>query len=53
MMGIFSLPSPHVTSVNMILVNSDPWVIPSPDLIDTWGGVMPLSPAEINYVEII
>jgi len=36
----------------MISIKSDPWVIPSPDLVDTWGEVMPLSPVEINYVEI-
>jgi hypothetical protein len=53
LMGIFPLPPPHVASVNMISVKSDPWVIPSPDLVDTWGEVMPLSPAEINYVEIV
>ena len=53
LMGIFPLPPPHVASVNMISVKSDPWVIPSPNLVDTWGDFMPLSPAEINYVEII
>jgi len=52
-MGIFSLPSSHVAFVNTISVKFDPWVTPSPDLVDTWGEVMPLSPAEINYVEIV
>ena len=37
----------------MVLVISDPWVIPSRDLFDTWGKVMPLSPTEVNYVEIV
>jgi len=53
LMGIFYLPPPHVVSINMISVKSDPWGIASPDIIDTWGEVMPLSPAKINYVEII
>ena len=37
----------------MVSVKSDPWVIPSPDLVDTWGEVMPLSPTEANYVKIV
>ena len=53
LMGIFPLPPPHAASVNMISVKSDPWVIPAPDLVDSWGEVMPLSPAEVNYVEIV
>lgn len=43
LMGIFPLPPPHVASVNMISVKSDPWVILVPDLVDTWGEVMPPS----------
>ena len=39
LMGIFPLPHPHVAFVKMISVKSDPWVIPSPDLVDTWGEV--------------
>lgn len=35
----------------MISVKYDPWVILSPDLVDTWGQVMLLSPAKINYME--
>ena len=35
LMEIFPLPPRHVASVNMILVKSDPWVIPTPDLVDT------------------
>lgn len=52
-MGIFPLPPPHVASINTILVKSDPWVIPSPDLIDNWGEVMPHSPTKVNYVAIV
>jgi len=53
LMENFPLPPPHVASVNMISVKSDPWVIPSLDLVDTWGEVMPLSLAEVNYMEIV
>lgn len=53
LMENFPLPPPHVAYVNMISVKYDPWVIPSLDLVDTWGKVMPLSLAEVNYVEII
>lgn len=53
LMGIFPLPLPHVSSVNMILAKSDPWVIPALDLVDALGDVMLLGPAEVNYVEIV
>lgn len=53
LMGIFPLPPPHVASVNMISVKSNPWVIPPVNQVDSWGYVMPLSPSEINYVEIV
>jgi len=53
LMGLFLLPPPHVFFFNMILVKSDPQVIPSPDLVATLGEVMLLSPTEINYVEIV
>lgn len=33
LMEIFPLPPPHVASVNMISVKSDPWVIPAPILL--------------------
>jgi len=52
-MGIFLLPPPHVASIDIVLVKSDPWVIPSPNLVDTWGEFILLSLAEINYVEIV
>lgn len=53
LMGIFPLPPPHVASINMILVKSDRWVIPAPDLVYAWGDVMLLSPTKFNYVEIV
>ena len=53
LMGTFPLPPPHVASVNMMLVKSDPWVIPPRDQVDAFDDGMPLSPTEINYVEIV
>lgn len=53
LMGVFSLPPPNVTSINTISINIDPWVIPPIDQADSWGVVMPLSPVELNYVEIV
>jgi len=53
LMGNFSLPPPSVASINMISTHFDPWVIRPFDQVDSWGEVMPLSPAELNYVEII
>lgn len=52
LMGNFLLPPPHVSSVNMVSVKSNPWVIPSPYIVDTWDEVIPLILAEVNYVEI-
>jgi len=52
-MGTFPLPPHHVAYVYMILVKSDPWVILAPDLVDAWGKVMPPSPADVNYMEIV
>lgn len=53
LMGNFPLPPPHFSLVSMILIKFDPWVIPSPDLVDTRGKVMPLSLAKIYYMEIV
>ena len=53
LMGVFPLPPPNVASVNMVTTCSDPWIIPPTDQVDSWGDQMPLSPAELNYVEII
>ena len=53
LMGVFPLPPPNVASINMITVRSDPWILPPTDQVESWGDEMPLSPAELNYVEII
>jgi len=53
LMGIFPLPPPHVAFVNMVSVKSNSWVIPTPDRINAWGEVLPLRPAEVNYMEIV
>ena len=37
----------------MITVRPDPWILPPTDQVESWGDEMPLSPAELNYVEII
>ena len=37
----------------MISVHSDLWVLPPIDQVETWGDVMPLSPTELKYVEIV
>lgn len=31
LMGTFSLSPPNITSINMISVSTNPWIIPSPD----------------------
>eukprot|EP00253_Pinus_taeda_P021097 PITA_21097 len=53
LMVTFTLPPPHVHSVNMISDSTDPWIIPSEDKIDSFGVAMPLSPLEINYQDIV
>jgi len=52
LMGVFALPPRHVTSVNMVSLKYDPWVIAAPDLVDAWGEVMPFSPTKVDYMEI-
>lgn len=49
LMRTFSLPPPHVTSVNIISTSYDSWIIPSLDQVDSFGDVMLLSPAEKAY----
>lgn len=44
LMAIFPLSPLHVASINMLSVKFDPWVIPSPNLVDIWGDVILLSP---------
>ena len=49
-------PSQERFSVRTMVVTfpgSDPWFVPPTDQVDSWGDRMPLSPAELNYVEII
>lgn len=46
LMGNFTLPPPNFHSVNMISDSTDPWIIPTPDHIDSFGDVMPLIPLE-------
>ena len=53
LMGVFSLPPPNISPIRMISVRSDPWILPPTNQIESWGDVMPLSPTELNYVEII
>ena len=53
LMGVFSLPPPIVTPINMISIRSDPWVLPPTDQVESWGNEMSLSPTELNYVEIV
>ena len=35
----------------MISQSDDPWIVPFPEQIDSFGDSMPLSPIEINYCE--
>ena len=44
LMGIFSLPPPNTAQVSMISRSSDPWIIPSPEQIDSFGDWMSLRP---------
>jgi len=46
LVGNFTLPPPNVTSINMILGSIDPWIIPTPYQIDSFGDSMSLSPLE-------
>ena len=53
LMGIFPLPLPHTIQVNMISHSDDPWIIPLPEQVDSFGDFMPLTPIEINYCELL
>ena len=53
LMGVFPLPPLNLAPVNMISVRSDPWVLPPLNQEDSWGDMMPLSPTELNYIEIV
>lgn len=49
----FSLPPPNITLINMISLPTDPWIIPTPDQIDSFGDSMLLSPLEHAYKGIV
>jgi len=53
LMGKFSLPPPHVTSINMISTSSDPWIILTPDQVDSFSDAMLLSPLEQAYQQVV
>ena len=44
LMGIFPLPPPNVTTINMISSGHDPWIFPSSNQLESFGDVRPLSP---------
>ena len=54
-MGVFPPPIPDafVTPINMISFVStfigDPWILPNPTEVETYGDTMPLSSAEKTY----
>ena len=57
LLGFFPLPPPQI--LNMVAMISttldgsiDPWIIPAPSDIDSYGDQMPLSPAELAYQAI-
>ena len=58
LMGVFPPPVPDtfVTSINMISSvgahMGDPWVLPNPTKVETFGDTMSLSPAELSYSTI-
>lgn len=52
-MDVFPLPPPTLASINMISIRSEPWVLPPADQLESWGDTMLLSPAELNYIEIV
>ena len=57
LLGTFSFPppsvSPSIANIHMISLNTvtfdDPWIVPSDSKVDSFDGVMPLSPFEIAY----
>ena len=52
-MGIFPIPPPNTIQVNMISRSDDPWIVPSPEQVASFGESMPLTLVEINYYEIV
>ena len=53
LMGIFPLPPPNTVQVNVISKSSNPWIIPSPEQIVSFGDLMPLILIDIDYFELI
>ena len=53
LMGIFPLPPPNTIQVNMISQSDDPWIVSLLEKVDSFGDLMPLSPVELNYCEIL
>ena len=53
LMGIFPLLPLNVATVNVISSRHDPWIVPNSDQLESFGDVMPLSPAEQMYQSII
>ena len=55
LMGVFSLPVPDAVVVQINMISSvsthlgDPWVIPNPSEVKSYGDTMPLSSAESSY----
>ena len=52
LMGIFPIPPLNTIQFNMLSQSDDPWIIPSPKQVDSFGDSMPLSPIKINYCEL-
>ena len=57
-MGVFPSSPPNTpltAAINMISTHTsyDPWIIPNPDKMDSYGTVMPLSPIEKFYMAIL
>ena len=57
LMGFFPLPSPEVPNIVAMISTTldgsiDPWILPAPSDIDSYGDQMPLSPADLAYQAI-
>ena len=57
LLGCFPLPPPEIPKTIVMISTTfdgsiDPWIIPAPSDIDSYGDQMPLSPAELAYQAI-
>ena len=60
LLGNFSLPPPNIknpiANINMITSSTisfaDPWIVPSESGLDSFDGLMPLSPFELAYQQV-